>query len=170
MLLALIWPFFAFDQLKDKQSLTLSKNGKITHASGITLGTGSRYKIFYDQDAHPMVFVANQGNLTDTQPQKKGKVGTDEQSFYDTNGYLSLTLSGKGQTHEIPDVSQQTIGQDQASYLRAACVLAYFEPTNLLSGHTGDLPTQNYARSRHPEITENQDDPCSKYPMKLVKN
>ena len=170
LLFALVFPVLGFAQSNYKQPMTINKDGKITDAAGITVGSVSKEKIIQDHNGHKIAFVDGEGNLVDAHTNKKmGRMGKDGKTYYDANGEIYLTVKDKGETCDIFDASGKKIGNVHSSYKGMACVLHCFE-NGLDAGHKKPAGASTvYACPMHPEITGKEGDTCSKCHMKLVK-
>lgn len=169
LLLAII-PVLGFGQSNYKQPLNIDKEGMITDAGGITIGSVSKDKIIKDHHGHKIAFVDGQGNLVDAKTgEKKGKVGNNGKSYYNASGELYLTVKDNGETCEIFKASGKKIGNVHSSYKGMAGVLHCFDKPRPSPSKNGDVAANDYACPMHPEITGTKGESCSRCHMKLVK-
>lgn len=171
LLFALIaFPAVMFAQTNYKQPMTIAKDGMITDAGGVTIGSVTKDKIVKDHQGHKIAFVDGEGNLVDAHTNKKmGRAGKDGKTYYDANGEIYLTVKDNGETCDIFDATGKKIGNVHSSYKGMACVLHCFE-NGLDANHKKPAATSAvYACPMHPEITGKEGESCSKCHMKLVK-
>ncbi|MGX5856051.1 5-fold beta-flower protein [Dyadobacter jiangsuensis] len=170
LLLAVALPVLTLAQSNYKQPMNISKDGKITDAGGITVGSVSKDKIVKDHDGHKVAFIDADGSLVDAKTNKKiGKMAKDGKNYYNANGALHLTVKDNGETCDIYDASGKKVGNVHSSYKGMACVLHCFENGISTADKTEDVAANVYVCPMHPEVTGKKGDSCSKCHMKMIK-
>ncbi|OJV17293.1 MAG: hypothetical protein BGO21_25715 [Dyadobacter sp. 50-39] len=170
LLIVLMIPTILFAQTNYKQPMNIAKDGKVTDAAGVVVGSVSKDKIISDHHGHKIGFVDGEGNLVDAKTNKKmGRVAKDGKTYYNANGEVYLTVKDNGETCDIFDSSGKKIGNVHSSLKGVACSLHCFENGLDQATHQKPAVADVYACPMHPEITGKKGDSCSKCHMKLVK-